>query len=69
MNPGENAHTNMSFNAADTILNVTVSGQPRFAGNGSGNWAGDVVSQLVNAAQRDFRPLPTSPLATGGIGP
>lgn len=64
--PGENSHTLVVANAADTIFNVSGQLPGVHSGNVAGN--GSIRAMLADPDGRDFRPKPGSLLDTIGAG-
>jgi hypothetical protein len=67
--PGENSHTHLDSNAADSIYNVSVRGVPTLPGIHRNNVAGvPIAPMLVDPSGRDFRPKGGSALHALGAG-
>ena len=55
--PGENSHSQLDSNAADSIFNVSIDGVPTLPGIHHGNVAGvPIAPMLIDPAARNFRP-------------
>ena len=67
--PGENAHTHLDSNAADSIYNVSVNGVLTLPGIHRNNVAGvPIAPMLVDPMHRNFRPRGGSALHSMGAG-
>ena len=67
--PGENSHSHLDSNAADSIFNVTIKGVPTLPGIHRNNVAGvPIAPMLVDPAARNFRPKGGSAVHVLGAG-
>ena len=67
--PGENSHTHLDSNAADSIFNVSINGVRMLPGIHHNNVAGvPIAPMLVDPASRNFRPKGGSAVHSLGAG-
>jgi hypothetical protein len=67
--PGENSHTHLDSNAADSIFNVTIKGVQTLPGIHRNNVAGvPIAPMLLDPAARNFRPKGGSAVHSFGAG-